>query len=100
MSWLVEDRKGEVHEIAADERVLIIALNENTARNWLLENNLPPFGSQFTCADDWRFISGGNWRVVLWLEGRQFNPEIANFERSVGYLKKKLGANRVRDIYA
>lgn len=99
MTWLIEDRQGEIHEVGDDERVLVIAINENASRNWLLENDLPPFGRQFTCTNDWRFISGGNWRFVLWLEGYQLNPEAADFERSVKQLKNRL-PYVVRDIYA
>lgn len=88
MTWLIEDRKGELHEVLEDERTLVIGPNENYARNWLLENHLPLFGSQFTVPTEWHCFSGGNWAVVVWLEGCEFHQHIDGFKLAVSKLPK------------
>lgn len=88
MTWLVEDRKGEIHELLEDERVLIVGPNENYSRNWLLTNQLPHYGHQFTVPQHWYTVAGGNWSVVIWLEGWEFSEEADHFKRLVPNLAK------------
>lgn len=88
MSWLVEDRKGEVHEIDEDERVLVIGRDENYSRNWLLDAGLPPFGTMFTVPSGWRAIMRkGNWAVLIWLEGWEFSSEAEAIKKKTSELE-------------
>lgn len=88
MTWLIEDRKAELHEILEDERVLVIGPNESYSRNWLLDSHLPHFGNQFTVPTQWYTITGGNWAVVVWLEGWEFNEIAGGIRLAVSKLTK------------
>lgn len=88
MTWLVEDNKGELHEILEDERVLVIGPNENYCRNWLLESHLPVFGSQFTVPLQWYNVADGNWAVIVYLDGWEFHQQAGEFKRAIARLKK------------
>lgn len=97
MSWLIEDRFGEVHEIGEDERALIVGPNESYSRNWLLDQHLPPFGGQFTVPQSNQVIGTGTWRVVVWLSGWEANPNAQAIEAVAQKVIKLRGA---REIWA
>lgn len=74
MTWLIEDRAGELHEVLEDERVLVLARDQECGRTWLREEGLPPFGRQFVVSPSPRALEGGRWPVVVELDCFRENP--------------------------
>lgn len=90
MTWLIEDRHGEIHEILEDERVLVLARNQWCARNWLQDNHLPAYGRQFTVAPSARALEGGRWPVILLLDCFHDRPDAAQIKSMLDRNSAKL----------
>lgn len=71
MTWLIEDKSGEFHEVLEDERILVLAGNQVEAHHWLREQGIPPYGRHLTIVSEHnpRILDGGRWDVYVYLPG-------------------------------